>query len=344
MNTESSLDSTVRVLWASTAALARTVENPAVTVEAEYGEYVAEGTLYTAAHHQKSGPYVGTHAGGDRRAPCNDLDIPTITEGIILVSHLDLDTVGGVLRANAVRFCNKKRGVGLFGPFMESFWDTAEFVDTNGAHALSEKDAHHDVFKAWWKWLEDNRPRINRDEVVDVTDFFDECYGVLYDLFAPHRYDTFGKEAVFERRDELLAAGKAWWEANKALNQSSFVGAQITANGRVIAVRVANQFVNHIYELPEINLKADCICALDTKTKSIRLSFLDNGKTLNACDTIRRVWGDKDEDGRYLAGGHPGIAGTPRGKRQGLAGLWGLVHTVVQSYEAQEVCEAVPLL
>lgn len=322
MTTESS---TVRVLWASTADLARTVEKPAVTIEAEYGEYVAEGTRYTAAHHQKTGPYVGTHAGGNRRAPCNDPDIAVVSgEEIILISHLDLDTVGGVLRALGDDY--------LFSEENADFWETAEFVDTHGAHELSEESPHHDTFKAWWKWLEDSRPRINKKEVVDATEFIGKAKLVLDALIGNSEY---GAKVDKMLREGLIEAGKAWWAANKALNQSSFIGAQITANGKVVAIRVAGQFVNHIYELPGINLKADCICALDTTTKGIRLSFLDNGKTLSACDTIRRVWADKDADGNYLAGGHPGIAGTPRGKRQGIAGLWGLVHTVVQSYEAQ---------
>jgi hypothetical protein len=76
-------------------------------VEAEYGSVVIEGTVYTAAHHQPSGPYVGDHVvPGGRPAPCNDTAIPPVAwdvEGgpVALVSHLDLDTVGGLLRAVA---------------------------------------------------------------------------------------------------------------------------------------------------------------------------------------------------------------------------------------------------
>jgi len=303
------------VLLASSAALARTV-NPAVTVEAEYGAFVVEGTRYTAAHHQKTGAH-----GGDQPAPCIDYKIPTCCEKeIILISHIDLDTVGGVMRAQG----RKDLFSGLF-PRLDLFWNAAAFVDTNGPHKLRESHLMFPAIAAWWAWSTENRPRLDREKVVNVTAFMDRCYHTL-SLLLLMPPDHPG-------RAELIEKGEAFVEAGKALNQSSFMGAQITQNEKIVAVRKSDQFVNHLYLLPSLGVEADCICALNTETKKITLSFRDNGETINACDTIRRVWADKDEDGNYLAGGHPGIAGTPRGKRQGLAGLWGLVHTVVQTYE-----------
>lgn len=306
------------VLLASSAALARTVKDPAVTVEAEYGAFVAEGTRYTAAHHQKTGPN-----GGDQPAPCIDSKIPICCPDgeIILISHIDLDTVGGVMRAQG--------RMALFSGFdhrLDLFWNAAAFVDTNGPHKLREDHPMFPAIAAWWAWLTENRPRLVRKKVVDVTGFMDRCYHTLSSLLL--------MPPDYLRRAELIEKGEAFVEAGKALNQSSFIGAQITKNGKVVAVRKSDQFVNHLYVLPNLGVEADCVCALNTETKKITLSFRDNGEAVNACDTIRRVWGDKDEDGNYLAGGHPGIAGTPRGKRQGLAGLWGLVHTVVQTYES----------
>jgi hypothetical protein len=77
------------------------VLDAAVTVEAEYGDLVWEGQLYTAAHHQAAGPYAGRHrVVGGRPSPCNDDQIPFVTHGVIGVSHVDLDTFGGVLRTD----------------------------------------------------------------------------------------------------------------------------------------------------------------------------------------------------------------------------------------------------
>ena len=55
---------------------------PSLTVEAEYGAFVLEGTKYTAAHHQPIGsPYVGRHISPfGRPAPCNDDSIPKLDE------------------------------------------------------------------------------------------------------------------------------------------------------------------------------------------------------------------------------------------------------------------------
>src|SRR3990167_9771666 len=84
-----------RVLLAVDWAAAQTVAAD-VTIEAEYGVNVAVGALATAAHHQASGPYGPTAV-----APCNDRQLSSLDPNrvsTILVSHLDLDTVGGCLR------------------------------------------------------------------------------------------------------------------------------------------------------------------------------------------------------------------------------------------------------
>lgn len=59
------------VLHAPSAALAATL-TPTLTVEAEYGSVVMQGTRYTAAHHQPAGSrFAGRHlveGGAPRRA------------------------------------------------------------------------------------------------------------------------------------------------------------------------------------------------------------------------------------------------------------------------------------
>ena len=118
----------VKVLLAPNLPLAVEL-TPDITVEAEYGSTVVWGRHYTAAHHQPSGPFMGRHlAGGTAPSPCNDTRIPLLETGVILVSHLDLDTVGGVLRAlHHARM--------LFQPTFQSFWDLAEAVDKTSSIA-----------------------------------------------------------------------------------------------------------------------------------------------------------------------------------------------------------------
>lgn len=94
---------TARIIVAPTLADAQawvaSQGQPGLTVEAEYGATVIEGRLYTAAHHQPAGsPYAGDHVvEGGRPSPCIDPNIPQVREGDILLSHLDLDSIGGVL-------------------------------------------------------------------------------------------------------------------------------------------------------------------------------------------------------------------------------------------------------
>jgi len=298
-----------RIYMAASAALARTLDPaPAVTVEAEYGEVVVEGTVYTAAHHQKTGLYQGQHTGGFAACPCIDPKIPVVgEEDTILVSHLDLDTVGGVIRAVFGRSA-------LFD--FDAFWEAAAWVDVNGVHKLRPDHPWRESLAAWWAWLQTHRPRPNREEAQDVTLFIDRAYVVLVSILCDgpnqHRPGT-----VFH--DRLMAAGSDFLAAEDALNNASFMLSATTAEDFTVAVRVAPQFANHLYRLPE-GIRgvdtADAIIALNTETGGITLSFAnpDDGFGFDACDIVRVIWPDKGPDGKFLAGGHPGIAGGPRGR------------------------------
>tara|TARA_B100000424_G_C22928978_1_gene494203 strand:+ start:493 stop:1050 length:558 start_codon:yes stop_codon:yes gene_type:complete len=99
---------------------------PKLTVEAEYGAFVCEGTEYTSAHHQPIGsPYVGRHLEPEfgKPAPCNDQNIPVLAENdVVLISHIDLDTVGGLMRASG-------KYEECFTELSSEFWEFVEKVD-----------------------------------------------------------------------------------------------------------------------------------------------------------------------------------------------------------------------
>ena len=61
---------------------------PDATVEAEYGEHVIEGKIYTLAHHSRRYRHMP--------APCL-FENQSSFNGDILISHVDLDTIGGCL-------------------------------------------------------------------------------------------------------------------------------------------------------------------------------------------------------------------------------------------------------
>lgn len=57
----------------------------------------------------------------DNPAPCNT-EVEPLTGGTILISHIDLDTVGGIMAVEGIK------------PEDPEFWSAAEFIDNNGPH------------------------------------------------------------------------------------------------------------------------------------------------------------------------------------------------------------------
>ena len=285
------------ILFAPTADLAR--ETPVdVTIEAEYGSFVWEGSLFTAAHHQKEGPYAGRHQGGDQPSPCNNPNIPALAKGgVIGVSHFDLDTLGGVLRAQGT-------SSGWFGASLDSFWQLAEFVDVNGPHKLDQAKASDEDLErlyAFWAWSAENRfPRAT--EVTDVTDFFAEAEISLAMIFCG------GKD--------LIEAGQAFKKAGEKLNRESFV----ECDGGVI-VRVGPAFCNHLYVTPEGTV-AKAVAHFNTVTGSVTVSLADPIEGVSCREIVQALWGPE-------AGGHDAIAGSPRGVRMGF-------YSIKAAYEAMQ--------
>lgn len=305
------------VLLASSLDLARSVTNPTVTIECEFGDTVVEGTRYTAAHHQKSGRYQGRHTGGNMPAPCNDPIIPRLVDGdTVLLSHLDLDSIGGAIRA--------VHGSGLFD--RKEFWNLAEFVDTHGPHKMHPDHSQRETLAAWWAWLTENRPRPDRQNVVNVTEFVEGAYVVLLSLLFDGPSQDDPRSTGTEAHERLMEAGRAFLAAEARLNESSYRASVILPGDLVLCVRVADQFTNHLYQPPRgmgSGVIADLVLALNTKTGGVTLSVADHESSgVNARDLVQTVWRDRDENDNFLAGGHPGIAGCPRGRTMTEDDLW----------------------
>ena len=277
-----------KIILAPTWELAENV-NAEITVEAEYGAMVKEGTVYTAAHHQPNGPFAGNHVvAGGRPAPCNDADIPEMSEGTILVSHLDLDTIGGIMRT---------RGAGSFGEFA-SFWTLAEFVDVNGPHKLGESGASSgDIERlyAWWAYSK-GMPRFSRDVMSDITDVVNAAISHIGDILWGH--------------EPALAAGKTSREDEAALNCRTFrsvvQGFRYPDCGVIERVCGAGEFVNHLYVTPD-GYVGEMVVALNTGTGAITISRANPDPAISCRAIAQALWGP-------TAGGHDGIAGGPRGR------------------------------
>jgi len=272
-----------RVIFAPSATIARSASAD-VTIEAEYGSYVWEGSIFTAAHHQSEGKYAGRHQGGSQPAPCNNSLIPALDEGVIGVSHMDLDTLGGICRT---------MGTSVFSGF-ESFWDLSEFVDVSGPHKLKNSGASVDDLDrlyAFWAWSQENR-LARATELTDITDY------VINAIHALQR--------IMNLDAEMIEAGVEFKANEEALNKSSLIKVVGT-----VAVRKAGNFVNHLYTTAD-GVECDMVVALNTKFKSITLSSSDG--QVDCCNIMQRVFGPD-------AGGHKGIAGSPRGVEMTMEGL-----------------------
>lgn len=269
-----------------------------VTVEMEYGSHVVEGNQFTAAHHQSEGPYKGVHLGGTAPAPCNNDAIPNVGNGVIGISHVDLDTLGGVLRATGK--------TEFFIPKYKSFWQLAEFVDVNGPHRLAQacasKNDEARIF-AFWAWSQKNRAPISRDDITDVTSYFETAAAALM--------------SCLRLEEAYLQAGYDFKDSSDKLNKESFV-----EHSDGIVVRVAPSFVNHLYADPD-GTPARCVVAYNTMTGACTISFADPPEGRTAKEIVQSIWGDE-------AGGHASIAGSPRGMRMTLTDLYRLAAEAVQ--------------
>ena len=269
------------IILAPTLELATQVQ-PHISVEAEYGDNVITGSRYTAAHH-------GSRASNP--CPCVDGGIPLAEEGdVILVSHLDLDTIGGVGRALGHPVMSGRHGM---------FWRLAAFVDTAGPHRLQEA-RKWDVapsfriereLHAYWAWGQENRgPRRDPSVIHDVTEEIERHLNVLLDIFGD------------AEDGELLRQGDAFRTAGETLNAESYRDYDPVTG---VVTRVSPAFTNHLYTTPEGEV-GEAVVAFNSKTKSVTLSFASPDDPRHAAEIMRRVFGPD-------AGGHKGIAGSPRG-------------------------------
>lgn len=243
----------------------------AATVEAEYGDYCIEGTEATLAHH------------GSRSmnpAPCNTPDVPTLTEGTILVSHLDLDSLGGVLD--------------LMGEKIEDpdFWKGAEFIDLNGPHHIQELSQDvQDKLNAVYAW-DATQPRVRYMEMTDVTDVVDSKKEMLSKVL----------DERHPEHEKMLQDGRDWKEKTT----------RAVENCLESETRYSRHFITDStfcasgYYSAEQDNVVPATVTLNTKLNSITVSFADSGEKVSAKEFVQGLWGPE-------AGERDGIAGSPRG-------------------------------
>jgi hypothetical protein len=266
-------------------------------VEAEYGDTVVQGSILTLAHH-------GARSG--RPCPCS-LDFSNLGVDTIGISHVDLDTLGGVMAISGIKPVEGFEGLGWY---RTSFWAAAAFVDLNGVHKLhlcSEVSDEVgdltvlDLLNAYWAFSESGAgriypPRDGSAVEVDLSRHFE----VICTLLGAGPYIT-------DQFTSLIEAGRSWAAAKAALEEASFV-----ATAGDVVVRSAEAFINHLYGHGTAVYKA--VVGFNLKTNAITVSLADPVPGVSCKDFVQTIWTDTDEKGNLLAGGHAGIAGSPRNR------------------------------
>jgi hypothetical protein len=128
-------------------------------------------------------------------------------------------------------------------------------------------------------------------------------------------------ESSDEEYRQLMEAGQVWLAAKEALHKESFIlSAKVC--GRTVVLRQNDSFVNHLYNTTD-GVVADAIVAFNTRTRGITVSLADPIEGFSCCNFMQQEFGP-------LAGGHAGIAGTPRGEEFSLARARELVEELLQ--------------
>lgn len=269
MTSEKSKD--VKILLAPTYELAQDYDdNVAATVEAEYGQECINGELYTLAHH---GPR------SHNPAPCNSEIGHPINDGTILVSHIDLDTIGGCLAVMGEKIDDKE------------FWEGAEYIDVHGAHHIHELSQEvQDKLNAFYEW-NNAQGRSRYTEVTDVTDKVQSAKNQL-DKILDERHPE---------HDNVIAKGREWCQKQIEIVESKL----ISENEHVRAFVTDGAFCAASYYSPSDKAVKDATVTMNEKTNTLTLAFEDGGKKINAQQIVQELWGSE-------AGGRAGIAGSPR--------------------------------
>ena len=292
----------------STSAEALEAQRPAFTVEAEYGSTVVRGSLGTLAHHEAA-----RAASLDSGCPC--LLAPgdalwgaaalALDRPVIGVSHWDWDTAGGVLGLLGVKPVH-----GLWS----TVWQAVAHVDEQGPHraeAFVAYPAVRPLVEAMRAHAEAHRiPAPGGAAVVDVTEAVarDRSFLAALDLEWGRAGQPEGNPVPAAVERPLLAAGARFAAEQEGLAAASFVAG--FCGGRLL-LRAGDRFVNHLYR--HDGRVAQAIVGFNTATGAITLSFErpDALGSLSAAALMCRTFGDR-------AGGHRGIAGSPRGEVRSL--------------------------
>jgi hypothetical protein len=290
-------------------------QHKSVTVEAEYGDIEVTGTVKSLSHH------------GIRRnnpVPCSYPNMDIKPE-VIGISHVDLDCLGGIMAVT-----NQK-------PDAPDFWDAAAFIDVNGVHKIKKFNPSKEVLEqlqAYWAFSNNHRvfaPRDTRDPKTIANDLLTGYHGdpkiLIDDVTSKVNEHIDALKLILKNDPTMINQGKKWAKEQKDLDKKSF----IEMNGDVI-LRSSPVFVSHLYDLGDGRIGKVNV-SFNEKYKSCTVAFADKIKGMSCKDMVQELWGEE-------AGGHDGIAGSPRNREMTMEDARELFELVVQKFAKKAKAES----
>jgi hypothetical protein len=270
----------MEVILAKNVNIARFVK-PTIAIEAEWGSYFAEGSRITMNHHGQN---------SKNPAPCVtpvEESIAMNSDDVIVISHIDLDTIGGMMQC--LNLCSVKLKKN------KKFWELAAFIDINGAHKINEfegltEDLERKINSYWafFQKPENLAPRFSDDDTYfDVTELvFKHIIAIIQ---------------IIQDDEELLAQGDEFKKNTEELNNSTFVEIK---NGVIFRIVNSEDFVNHLYTTPKGEI-GEAVVSFNNVLKSITISTADEIDGFDCCRFLQKILG-------LAAGGRTNIAGGDR--------------------------------
>lgn len=273
------------IILCPTYEIAASQPQPEYSVEAEYGHKYIEGKLETLAHHDDR---------SDNPAPCN-VDVKSYEDvgGTIMLSHIDIDSIGGVMAITGDK------------PEDKEFWEGAGYIDVAGPHHIHELSQEvQDKLNAIYAWNNEiaeekrkNGEDIRQTELKDVTNVIREYYNFFDKLL----------DKTHPEHDEIIEKGRQWEQGIAKETEERCV----FENELIRAFKTDGVFCAASYYSPNQGMIIPATVSYNEKYNSITVAFADGGiergGTLSAREIVQNLWGEE-------AGGHDGIAGSPRGQ------------------------------
>lgn len=192
-----------KIVLCKTADVAKSL-NPHVAIEAEWGSNYCEGSIVTLNHHCEAFKLC--------QPPC----VTTLTEDqhkqlatltgiiVIVISHFDLDTLGGILEVLNLKVLPKE------------FWEFAGQIDLQGVHNVDYQHSYVvDYLHAFWAWSEKNRLQLPKDQTsLNASEFINSAITTI--------------QKIANQNVEIFEAGRQWFENMKTLEVTSFKSTMVS--------------------------------------------------------------------------------------------------------------------